>query len=140
MSREASIAAQERLAQNVNQGDIDAAVQSFAEAAVDHDPAPGQGPGREGFRTYFAALRTAFSDVHIESAQMVADDDHVCIAYTLTGTHEGEFHSVAATQEDRGRRRSNRTLRGRSDRRALGQQRRARHPRAAGRQPDRRVK
>lgn len=28
---------------------------------------------------------------------MVADDTHVSIAYTLTGTHEGEFQGVPAT-------------------------------------------
>lgn len=97
MSREANIAAQESLAGNVNAGDIDAAVQSFAENAVDHDPAPGQGPGRAGFKTFFTALRTAFPDAHIEPAHLVADDDHVCIAYTLTGTHNGNFHSIEPT-------------------------------------------
>jgi steroid delta-isomerase-like uncharacterized protein len=66
----------------------------FADDAVDHDPAPDQGPGREGFREFFTTLATAFPDAHIEAEQLVADDDHVCIAYTLTGTHEGEFHGV----------------------------------------------
>jgi predicted ester cyclase len=28
---------------------------------------------------------------------MVADDDHVCIAYTLTGTHQGQFHGIPPT-------------------------------------------
>lgn len=28
---------------------------------------------------------------------MVADDEHVCLAYTLTGTHQGEFQGVAPT-------------------------------------------
>jgi len=95
MSREANIAAQEHLAENLNAGNIDAAVESFAEDCVDHDPAPGQGPGRDGFKTFFEALGTAFPDAHIEPAHMVADDDHVCIAYTLSGTHDGEFHGVA---------------------------------------------
>ncbi|MDQ6811204.1 MAG: ester cyclase [Actinomycetota bacterium] len=97
MSREANIAAQKHLAGNVNVGDIDAAVESFAVDAVDHDPAPGQEPGRAGFKTFFTALRTAFPDAHIEPAHMVADDEHVCIAYTLTGTHQGDFHGIAPT-------------------------------------------
>lgn len=97
MSREANIAAQESLAENINQGNIAAAVLSFAETAVDHDPAPGQGSGREGFKTFFTALSTAFPDAHIEPAHVVADDEHVCIAYTLTGTHEGDFHGVSPT-------------------------------------------
>lgn len=97
MSREANIAAQEHLTNNINAGDVDIAVESFAEDALDHDPAPGQGPGREGFRTFFNALTTAFPDTHIEPAHLVADDDHVVVAYTLSGTHQGDFHGVAPT-------------------------------------------
>jgi len=33
----------------------------------------------------------------IEPAHLVADDDHVSIAYTLTGSHEGDFMGLAAT-------------------------------------------
>ena len=97
MSKQDNIAAQEALAENVNAGDIAAAVQAFAENAVDHDPAPGQGPGREGFKAFFTELTTAFPDARIEPAQMVADDDKVAVAYTLTGTHQGDFNGIAAT-------------------------------------------
>jgi len=34
--------------------------------SVDHDPAPGQGPGPQGYRDFFGDLRTAFPDLHIE--------------------------------------------------------------------------
>lgn len=97
MSRDANIAAQEHLAENINAGNIDAAVQSFAEHAVDHDPAPDQEQGRAGFKTFFTALSAAFPDAQIAPAHMVADDEHVCIAYTLTGTHQGDFHGIAPT-------------------------------------------
>lgn len=43
MSNQDNIAAQEHLANNINDGNVDTAVESFAEDAVDHDPAPGQG-------------------------------------------------------------------------------------------------
>ena len=97
MSRETNIAAQEHLAQNVNAGNIDAAVESFAQDAVDHDPAPDQPAGREGFKAFFTELTAAFPDAHIEPAHLVADDDNVAVAYILTGTHEGEFQGIAAT-------------------------------------------
>jgi len=97
VSRENNIAAQESLANNLNAGNIDAAVESFAENAVDHDPAQGQGPGRSGFRQFFSTLATAFPDAQIKPEHMVADDQHVSIAYTLTGTHQGEFMGVTAT-------------------------------------------
>jgi steroid delta-isomerase-like uncharacterized protein len=97
MSKDANIAAQERLAENINAGNVAAAVESFADEAVDHDPAPGQGPGREGLKDFFTELTRAFPDAHIEAAQLVADDDHVAIAYTLSGTHRGDFNGLAPT-------------------------------------------
>ncbi len=97
MSKQDNIAAQEHLANNINSGNVDVAVESFAPDAVDHDPAPGQGPGRDGFRAFFSELTAAFPDAHIEPAHLVSDDDHVAIAYTLTGTHQGDFNGVAPT-------------------------------------------
>lgn len=98
MSRDAKIAIQEQAAEHINAGEVDAGVDLlFAEDAIDHDPAPGQGPGREGFRHFFHTLVTAFPDANIELATLVADDDHVCIAYTLKGTHRGDFQGIAPT-------------------------------------------
>lgn len=97
MSRQDNIAAQEHLAENVNAGNIETAVESFAVDAVDHDPAPGQAAGREGFKAFFTELTSAFPDAHIEPAHMVADDANVAIAYTLTGTHQGDFNGIAPT-------------------------------------------
>ena len=97
MSKEENITAQQHLAENGNAGNIDAAARSFAPDAVDHDPAFGQPVGREGFRTSFSELTAAFLDARIEPAHMVADEDNVAVAYTLTGTHEGEFPGIAPT-------------------------------------------
>ncbi len=69
----------------------------MAPDAVDNDPAPGQGRGPEGFKTFFGTMRSAFLDLGIEVKQMVADDENVAIAYTVTGTHEGEFQGMAPT-------------------------------------------
>ncbi|CAA9499019.1 MAG: hypothetical protein AVDCRST_MAG30-1799 [uncultured Solirubrobacteraceae bacterium] len=97
MSREQNIAAQESLAGNLNDGNVDAAVESFAVDALDHDPAPDQGPGREGFRGFWQTMLTAFPDLHIEPRHDVADDDHVVVAYTVSGTHQGDFQGIAPT-------------------------------------------
>jgi steroid delta-isomerase-like uncharacterized protein len=98
MSKEQNIATQEKAAALLNAGDIDAAMNTmFAVDAVDHDPAPGQGPGREGFRSFFQTLAIAFPDAHLEPQTMVADDEQVAFAYTLTGTHKGDFQGIAPT-------------------------------------------
>jgi steroid delta-isomerase-like uncharacterized protein len=97
VSNQDNIAAQEHLASNINHGNVDTAVESFAENAVDHDPAPGQGPGRAGFQDFWTTITTAFPDAHIEPRHEVVAGEHVVIAYTLTGTHQGEFQGISPT-------------------------------------------
>lgn len=97
MSREENIAAQERFAEGVVSGNLDVIDEVMAPDVVDHDPAPLQGPGPEGFKEFFSTLRNAFPDMNIEPEHMTATDDDVAIAYTLTGTHEGEFLGVEPT-------------------------------------------
>ena len=97
MSRDENIAAQRRAVDCLNSGDVDSAVEVFAVDAVDHDPAPGASPGREGFREFFKSLAGAFPDVHFTPQYLVADEDHVCVAYTVSGTHTGTFQGIAPT-------------------------------------------
>ncbi|WP_324277865.1 ester cyclase [Blastococcus brunescens] len=90
MNPQQNVSTQEKAAALLNSGDVDAFVDTlFAVDAVDHDPAPGQGPGREGYRTFFHTLSTAFPDAHLEPLVNVVDEDKIAFAYTLTGTHQG---------------------------------------------------
>ncbi len=97
MAREENIAAQERFAEGVNTGNFDVFDEVVAPDVVDHDPAPEQGPGPQGFKDMFANLRAAFPDLEVTPEHMTATDEDVALAYTVTGTHEGEFLSVAPT-------------------------------------------
>lgn len=99
MSREENMAAQQRAVEHLNNGDLDSAVKLFAADVVDHDPAPGQGPGREGVRDFYRALVSAFPDAHFDPEYLVADEDHVCVAYKLSATHRGPFHNISGTNE-----------------------------------------
>ncbi len=63
----------------------------------DHDPAPDQGDGPEGFMDFFKKFRAAFPDLEVAVDHMAADDENGAMAYTITGTHKGEFHGVAPT-------------------------------------------
>jgi len=99
MTRENNIAAQQRFGEAVNSGDFRAFDDVVAPGAIDHDPGPGQGPGPEGFRQFFTELRTAFPDLAVSVEHMVADDDNVAIAYTVTGTQRGPFMGHAPTNK-----------------------------------------
>ena len=98
MSREDNIAAQERFTEGVVEGNFDVIDEVMSDDVVDHDPAPFQGPGPEGFKEFFRYLHNAFPDLNIEPEHMVATDDDVAVAYTLTGTHRGEFLGVQPTE------------------------------------------
>ncbi len=97
MGKEANAAAQKRFGEAVNSGRLEDFHEVVAPHVVDHDPAPGQGPGPEGFIAFFTTLRTAFPDLAIAVEQEVADDEQIAFAYTITGTHRGEFMGIAPT-------------------------------------------
>lgn len=97
MSSETNIAALERMAEMINTGNLDSFDEVVDEVAVDHDPAPGQERGPEGFKDFFTTLRYAFPDLQLAPVTVIADDDHVAMAYTINGTHQGEFQGIAPT-------------------------------------------
>ena len=98
MSQQANIESQKSFGDEVNNGTL-----SFGELvasdSVDHDPAPGQGAGPQGFTDFFTTMRAAFPDLHIEVETLLANDTDVAFAYTLTGTHQGPFLGFAPTQK-----------------------------------------
>ncbi len=95
--KKTNIAAQQAFGEAVNTGNLDAFDDLVAADSLDHDPAPGQGPGPDGYKNFFAEMRTAFPDLHVEVETLVADDDQVAFAYTLSGTHTGPLQGHAAT-------------------------------------------
>jgi len=42
-------------------------------------------------------MRTAFPDLKADLAVMVADEDSIAFAYTLSGTHKGPLMGIPAT-------------------------------------------
>ena len=97
MGQQENIAVQKNMGQAINTGHLDELKMAFAADVKDHDPAPGQSAGPEGFVEFFSSLRAAFPDLNVSVNHMVADEDNVAIAYTLTGTHQGMFQGIAVT-------------------------------------------
>jgi steroid delta-isomerase-like uncharacterized protein len=83
--------------QAINTGDLELLRRVFDERVVDHDPAPSQGEGAEGFIRFFGGFRAAFPDLQIAIEHLVASDSEIAIAYTVTGTHLGTFLGIPAT-------------------------------------------
>jgi predicted ester cyclase len=86
MSKEVNLATLGKFAEAVNTGNFDLFKEVVAPECVDHDPAPGQASGPDGYRMFFSQMRTAFPDFKVALEALVADDESIAIAYTLTGT------------------------------------------------------
>lgn len=98
MAVEGNAATVEKAIELINSGQLEAGVDVlFAVDAVDHDPAPGQGPGRHGFLGFFRDLTTGFPDLRMRPRHVTANADHVSVAFTVSGTHTGPFMGVPPT-------------------------------------------
>jgi steroid delta-isomerase-like uncharacterized protein len=97
MGKEENLAALGKFAEAVNTRNFDLFREAVAAENVEHDPAPGQGPGPEGYRTFFSAMTKAFPDMKVALDTMVADEDSLAFAYTLTGTHQGPLMGISPT-------------------------------------------
>ncbi len=97
MSKEANMATAKKLGEAINSGRLEEFHQLFAANVVDHDPAPGQASGPEGFIQFFTQFREVFPDLKIAVEHMVADEENVAMAYTVTGTQKGTFQGIPAT-------------------------------------------
>ena len=97
MTKQDNLAVQQKFGSAVNTGELELLRDVIAPDVVDHDPAPDQGPGPEGYIRLFAALRASFPDLAVSVDELVMDDDKIAIAYTITGTQKGEFLGAAPT-------------------------------------------
>jgi steroid delta-isomerase-like uncharacterized protein len=97
MSKEANLESLTKFAEAVNTGKFDLFKDTVSSDSIDHDPARPQVPGPEGYRFVFEGLRGAFPDLRVTLETLVADEDSVAIAYTLTGTQNGPLMGRAPT-------------------------------------------
>ncbi len=97
MGKQENIATQKAFGAAVNSGKLYQFTDLMTADVEDHDPAPDQGEGPEGFIGFVTKFREAFPDLEVAVETMVADNENVAIAYTVTGTHKGSFHGIAPT-------------------------------------------
>jgi steroid delta-isomerase-like uncharacterized protein len=82
----------------VNRGRIDAAEDFFWDDMVEQVPFPGQGPGLQGLKDVLRGMRAAFPDMHWSVQEQLTDGDRVLTRFEWTGTHQGTFLGVPATE------------------------------------------
>ena len=66
---------------------------------IEHSPTPGQEPGLEGLKKLVTEFRTAFPDLRSTVEDLIAEGDKVAGRMTTSGTHQGEFMGIPATNK-----------------------------------------
>ena len=79
-------------------GNIQSAAQFVWEDVVEQVPFPGQGPGLEGLQDILLAFRAGFPDLIFSIQEQVSEGDKVVSRFEWTGTHQGAFLGVPATE------------------------------------------
>ncbi len=97
MSKEQNIQAQVQWGDAINSGNLEALHELTVASVIEHDPGPAQGPGAQGYIDFFTEMRTAFPDLKVSPEHLTADENSVALAYTLEGTHQGDFQGIAPT-------------------------------------------
>lgn len=92
--------AYETISEGVRKGDMTGFEEVTADGFVDHNPDPGQGPGREGAKQWFLQLARGFPDLRITVDDLISEGDRVAARVTFRGTHQGEFQGIAPTGKE----------------------------------------
>jgi steroid delta-isomerase-like uncharacterized protein len=75
----------------VNRGDLDALDVLMTDDLIDHNPIPGQPPGREGFKEWMSSVRTSFPDLVGTVDDCFGAGDKVAGRVSWRGTQRGPF-------------------------------------------------
>jgi steroid delta-isomerase-like uncharacterized protein len=78
-------------------GEVDATGDYFHSDMVEEVPFPGQGPGLDGLKETLTRIRRAFPDSQWKVEEQIAEDDEVLTRFLWSGTHQGEFLGIPAT-------------------------------------------
>lgn len=99
MSVEENKALVRRLVEAINKRKWGVIDEVMVPGYVDHYALPGQKPGREGYKEAFISTTNAFPDFLFTIEDMIAEGDKVVARLTFSGTHKGEFASIAPTNK-----------------------------------------
>lgn len=81
-----------------NKGNVDVALQVFADDYMRHDLRPSNAlPGGEGQRKIALDFRAAFPDLKYTLELMIAEGDMVVARWTMEGTNTGTWNGVPPT-------------------------------------------
>ncbi len=81
----------------IDEGNLDAALQLYAEDYIYHGPGGQELRGRDGIRGLWDVYLTGFPDLSSTVEDMISQGDKLVLRWTIRGTHTGEFLGVPAS-------------------------------------------
>jgi steroid delta-isomerase-like uncharacterized protein len=81
-----------------NQGRREVIAEMLAPDAVIHDGGM-DSVGPEGFYPFYDRMHTAFSDIRLTIQDFIAERDKVCVRWSSTVTHTGDFLGMPPTNK-----------------------------------------
>jgi steroid delta-isomerase-like uncharacterized protein len=78
-------------------GDFAVADEVLSPDLIEHNPLPGQGPGRDGHKQVVALFRSAFPDLHVLTEDLIEEGDRVALRWKAEGTHRGDLMGLPPT-------------------------------------------
>ncbi len=81
----------------VNTGHLYLVEEFIAPDYIDHNAAPGEPQGIEGYKHYLSALWAAYSSFRVTINFQLAEGDFVMTRVTVQGVHHGEFLGLPAS-------------------------------------------
>ena len=83
----------------INAGDIDGFGDHLADDFIEHEETPGLAPTREGVKAFFRMYLAAFPDLRMDAEDVLMSGEKVVARSRATGTHQGEFMGMPATDK-----------------------------------------
>ena len=84
-----------------NQGNLNVLNDLIGPEYINHSPGlPDPAPGPEGLKPIVFSICQAFPDLQYRIKNMVVAADKVAVHTVMTGTHQGDFFGVAATNNN----------------------------------------
>ena len=80
-----------------NTGELALADELVSADFLNHDAPPDVPRGPAGLRGIVTMLRTAFPDIHYETAEVLGEGDKVVVRTIMRGTHTGPFMGIPPT-------------------------------------------
>ena len=89
------------ITEGFNGGNLDIADEIFTDDYTVHAPGLVKLPnGPEAFKTAIGLWRSAFSNIHMDVQQLIAEGEYVCNRFVTKGTHDGPLFGVQPTGKD----------------------------------------